>query len=442
MPETGAGAETRQYVRSAGLLSAGVGLAGVLTYVYFAIASHNLSEEDYGAIVVLWSAAFLVSSTMFRPVEQLLAHRLADHDQSRLERRHVLREATLLQLGMCGLVLAVLLAFRPTVTEELFDGNTFIYWMLLAALAGFAMSFWARGFLAGRGQFRFYASLLILEVALRLSFVLMVAVGLASGADFVAAGIPTVALSVAIVLPFAIHRLPLYRDNPEGDPVEIGQPVALTSGRTFTGAVLVMMIGEQILISSGALILQIREGPTEAGFIFNVLLVARAPLVLFGAVVASMLPHLTRVRASGGPEGRTTFIDSVDRTLKGVALFATAVTVGVLAVGPQVMDIAFGGDFTYDRTGLAIVAVGMGLYLAGVTLNQAALASGRAKQATLAWIASAATFVIVNLVGAGDPFRAVEVGFALAALVLAAGLAMIYPKVLADPVWNEAVDRT
>ena len=47
-------------------------------------------------------------------------------------------------------------------------------------------------------------------------------------------------------------------------------------------------------------------------------------------------------------------------------------------MGPQVMQLAFGDKFDYDRLGLAIVAVGMGLYLTAVSLNQAVLAQGRA----------------------------------------------------------------
>ena len=58
---------------------------------------------------------------------------------------------------------------------------------------------------------------------------------------------------------------------------------------------------------------------------------------------------------------------------------------GVLAVGPPVMELLFGSEFDYDRLGLALVAGGMGLYLAATTLNQAALAQGRARLAASSW---------------------------------------------------------
>ena len=54
------------------------------------------------------------------------------------------------------------------------------------------------------------------------------------------------------------------------------------------------------------------------------------------------------------------------------------------------MGLVFGGDFDYDRGGLVLVALAMGLYLSAATLNQALLAQGRARQAAICWVGSAA----------------------------------------------------
>ena len=173
------------------------------------------------------------------------------------------------------------------------------------------------------------------------------------------------------------------------------------------------MLSEQVLVSSGALFVRAAEGAAAAGFIFNVLLIARAPLVLFQAVAASLLPHLTRLRARGDETSEEAFRASLANTMLLIAAFAGTVTVGVLAIGPQVMQIAFGDQFEYDRLGLAIVSVGMGFYLVAASLNQAVLAQGQARRAALPWVASALAFVVYNLISpGGDPFRAVEVGFA------------------------------
>ena len=189
-----------------------------------------------------------------------------------------------------------------------------------------------------------------------------------------------------------------------------------------------MMLSEQIIVSSGALFVRATEGAAAAGFIFNVLMVARAPLVLFQATAASLLPHLTRLRTRGDATGREAFRMSVNTTLLTIAGFAVLVTLGVLAVGPEVMQIAFGDKFTYDRAGLVIVAIGMGFYLCGAALNQAALAQGQARRAAVCWVVCAAAFVVWNLVEPLDPFRTVEVGFAGSAALLAGLLYLLYAR--------------
>ena len=59
----------------------------------------------------------------------------------------------------------------------------------------------------------------------------------------------------------------------------------------------------------------------------------------------------------------------------------------MLIAGPELMQIAFGDKFSYDRVDLLIVTAGMGLYLCAATLNQAALARGQVRQAAVCWIA-------------------------------------------------------
>ena len=62
------------------------------------------------------------------------------------------------------------------------------------------------------------------------------------------------------------------------------------------------MLCEQTFLNAGPLLVKATEdngGAALAGFTFNVLLIARAPLQLFQAIQTSILPHLTRLRASG-----------------------------------------------------------------------------------------------------------------------------------------------
>jgi O-antigen/teichoic acid export membrane protein len=189
------------------------------------------------------------------------------------------------------------------------------------------------------------------------------------------------------------------------------------------------MLCEQTFLNAGPLLVKATEdsgGAALAGFTFNVLLIARAPLQLFQAIQTSILPHLTRLRASGESDP---FRRSVNLTLTAIAAFAGCVALVMLAAGPQLMDLLFGGDFDYERVGLVVVAIGMGLYLSAATLNQALLAHGLTAQAAACWITAAAGFVLFLLLAdLDDRVLQVELAFVGAAGVLSAGLYGLYRR--------------
>src|SRR3979490_1839729 len=75
------------------------------------------------------------------------------------------------------------------------------------------------------------------------------------------------------------------------------------------------------------------------GFVFNVLLIVRAPLQLFQAIQTSILPHLAGLEARADPEE---FHRAIRVTVLVIAAFAGAVALGLLAIGPSVMTALLG----------------------------------------------------------------------------------------------------
>ncbi|HSI82007.1 MAG TPA: hypothetical protein VK919_15305 [Solirubrobacterales bacterium] len=436
----GAAGESRSYGRAAGLLSAALAATGLLTYGFFAVASHTLGPEQYGRIVVLWAVVFVLVATLFRPVEQLLARTLAEIDARGGSRGHALRVAATIQLGFAVAFAIAALALREPLEEELLDGEALLFWVMLGAVLAFSASFFLRGFLAGTRQFTLYALLVVVDGTARLAFALAAAIGVAAGFDLIAIGIalaPTLSIGVAVV---AIRRAPRRDPGPAapGGPAagaavsaQAAPEMTLAHGGGFAAAVLVIMLSEQVFLNGGPLITRALEGPAAAGFIFNVLMVARAPVVIFQAIAASLLPHLTRLR-SRGAGGADAFDASVRLTVLVVLALAALAVLVVLAAGPQLMQLAFGADHTYDRLGLAIVAAGMGLYLSAATLNQAALAQGRARAAAVCWAGCALAFVAWTLVPVLDVFRRVEIGYAGGAALLCVVLYALYRAPRAD----------
>ena len=169
--------------------------------------------------------------------------------------------------------------------------------------------------------------------------------------------------------------------------------------------------------------------------LFTVL--ARAPLQLFQSVSTSILPHLSTLHHRDEAGAEREFQRTVRMVLLGIAAFTLLVVACILVAGPQLMQLAFSNTFTYDRIDLLPVGIGMGLYLASVTVNQACIAQGQVRRAALRWFACASIFVAWNFVPlVSNEFRRVEIGFLVAAGVLFALLYLVYrrPRARAEDV--------
>jgi len=429
-------ANAAEYGKTASFLAIGVGLTGLITYAYFLIASHVLSKPDYGQITVLWSAVFITISTLYRPVEQLLSRHVSERLAKGEPLRQELRVASTIQIGLALFFAVAALVLRGPIQNDLLEGNETLYWVFFGAVLFYAASYFARGFLAGQRTFGLFTALILSESCFRTLFAVLVAVGLLSGQSWVAVGIVAAPSLSLLVVPFAFARR-AKKVQAEAPPAAPGsgaedaaadeKQMTMKEGGGFAAAVLVIMFSEQAFLNAGPLITRGLQGAAAAGFIFNVLMLARAPLQLFQAVSTSILPHLTSLHTSTAPDSEREFHRSVRGVLLGVTGFTAFTALVVLIAGPKLMQIAFSAKFEYDRPGLLLVTLGMGLYLASVTVNQACLAQGQVRRAAVRWISCAAFFIGWNFLPiVGDEFRRVEIGFALTAGVLFALLYLVY----------------
>ncbi len=453
-PETATESRTRAYGKSVGLLTIGVGLTGIFTYAYFLIASHDLDKDAYGEIAFLWSAVFITVSTLYRPVDQLLSRHISEH----LERGETdvgpVRVAAKIQ-GCLAVGFAVVALILKQPLENLLYGNSTLYWVFFSAVLFYAASYYARGYLAGHQQFGLFTGLILSESVFRTLFAALVAFGLLSGQSMVAMGIVAAPLLSLMVVPFAITRRSrreaeeraqiatatgVEREDTKAETDEARGEFSLAHGAGFVGSVFLIMFSEQVFLNAGPLVIGIIEGSAATGFIFNVLMVARAPLQLFQAVSTSILPHLTTLHSSDDPDSERQFHRSVRMVLLGISAFTAFTAFVVVVAGPKLMQIAFSDKFTYDRLGLLLITAGMGLYLSAVTINQACLAQGQARRSSIRWISCAAFFIVWTVVPLiTDGNLRVEIGFALTAFLLLASLFVIYrrPHGIAEDVPRE-----
>ena len=427
-PQGKGAATSAEYGKTASFLAIGVGLTGVITYAYFLIASHVLSKPDYGQITVLWSAVFITISTLYRPVEQLLSRHVSERLTKGEPVGQAMRVASTIQIGLALTFAVVALVLRGPIQDDLLEGNETLYWVFFGAVLFYAASYFARGFLAGQRTFGLFTALILSESCFRTLFAVLVAVGLLSGQSWVAVGIVAAPSLSLMVVPFAfMRRAKKVQERPQPAPDADHEEFTMREGGGFAAAVLVIMFSEQAFLNAGPLVTRGLQGAAAAGFIFNVLMIARAPLQLFQAVSTSILPHLTSLHTSTDPDSEREFHRSVRGVLLGVTAFAAFTAIVVLIAGPHLMQIAFSKKFTYDRAGLLLVTLGMGLYLCSVTLNQACVAQGQVRRAAARWLGCAAFFIAWNFLPiVSNEFRRVEIGFALTAGVLFALLYLVY----------------
>jgi O-antigen/teichoic acid export membrane protein len=415
---------TKQYGRGARVLSAGIATTGLVTFAFFALASHALGPVEYKGISLLWSVMFLIISIIYRPVEQLLSRTISVRRAQGLHGGHPLRIALVIQLAFAGLFLVVALAARDRIQNEVFDGSATLYWVLVVAVLAYAASYFARGWLAGHQRFGLYGGLVLMESLSRCLFALAAAIGIAHGQAFVALGIAAAPLLSLIVVPLALYG----QDRSGGAPAGASGGssggrggLSLRGGAGFAGAVLVVMAAEQALLNGPVVLVDATStNAALAGFAFNVLLITRAPLQLFQAIQTTLLPHLSALETS---ENEADFRHALRIIVLAIAGFAGAVVLGLLLIGPWAMGVLFGGNFDYGRFGLVLVGIGMGFHLTSGTLNQAALARGRASWAAGAWLGAAVLFLGWLAVSPlTNELLAVEVGYAVATAALAGAL--------------------
>ncbi len=547
--DTAGAPEGRSYGSGARILSIGLALTGVVTLGFFVLAAHALDDDVlYGRISLLWAITFMITSVIYRPIEQLLARTIAEA-RARADHHQSLRTPVLLQAGSAVTFVVVALLARDWLQNTILGGDADLYWVLVAAVAAYSLSYFARGWLAGSGRPELYGALVFIESSARCLFPIAALIGLTHGPLAVALGIAAAPLLSLAVVPLALRGGVGAAAMPSGagpasgfDPAasapsrqpgggESDDPwasvapdagpakprrrhghtaaedrairdaeraargglsamaardafatsspadedlVALTpseaealgatakataealateaqttspatgaaglslrTGAIFAGATVIVMLAEQILITAGVLTVGASSGTGlaalagaagAAGAVFNAFLVSRAPLQLFQAVQSTLLPHLAALSTSGD---RAEAAKALRITLLVIAGFAGAVILGLLAIGPWAVNLAFSSDYDYTRPALALVGLGMGLHLAAGTLNQSALAHGRAPIAAAAWAFAAGLFLVWMLAGPIDePVMRAAAGYAIASGILLGGLLAVESRSL------------
>jgi O-antigen/teichoic acid export membrane protein len=398
--------------RDAALLSAGTIGSGLLAYAFNVLAARALGPEAFAAIGALWAGMFLVAVLLFRPLEQTVARTVADLVARGADARSAIRTTAWLGGSVAVFACLACVAAWGPITDGLFGGRSELTVALVAGLAGYALSYFARGLAGGVRWFGGYGLVLLADGGIRLLVALPLLVW--ASTTLAAVAIAAAAVGGALAPLLSRDRGRLTKVSGDGQSA----PFALGAAARFAAPAAVMAGCEQILLSGGPLIVLIQGGEgaaATAGVLFAAALLVRAPVFLFQGVAASLLANFTTYRAEGDFERLHRATVKVAAICAGIAV---AGALGALVAGPLAMDLLYGAGFEATRGDLALLSLGIGGFLAASTFSQALLAAGESGAAAWRWAVATIVFVIIELTLPGAAFARVAIGFAAAGLLV------------------------
>lgn len=397
-----------------GAIAVGTGLlvSGVATYVFLAIASHSLDEQDYSALGVFWSLLFAVGNGLMQPLEQEVARTVSERRARGVGVGPVIRRAATIGLSFTVAGVAVAVVLHDFLIEHLFDGNTSLLVLFLVGMFGFCIAHLVRGVLSSHGRFGSYGLMFGVDGFTRFALAgVLAAIGVAAVGPYAFAAVAAVFLGALVAV---IGQRSVLDDGPEAPWSELSSNLGW----------LLLGIGSiAFVLNAGPIAVQVLAGPEEeqaAGVFLNALNLARVPLFLFQAVLAALLPKLSHQLGRGAYHE---FSVALRRLLAAITALGVVAIVVAAAIGPTVVGALFGTEEVLAARDFALLAAFSGLFMVALTLGQGLVAMNDHARVAAGAVLGALLFVAVVSVG-GSLYTRVE-------LALLAGAATMV-------VWNGA----
>ncbi|MBM7473298.1 lipopolysaccharide biosynthesis protein [Subtercola frigoramans] len=400
--------------RAAALRTLVVGLAAVIagfgSYVLLIFVSQGTSTADYADFAVFWSLTVTVGLGFFYPVEQETARSIAGVSDG--------RGGLVRFVFLCAFVIAVatglvaLLLLTPAAGGYLGSGGLVL--ALVLSFFGYAVQFPVRGMMSGSRRTTSYSAIIALEGALR---VVLPAIILAAGI----AGSFSFALVVPVAAAVSVLPAVLSRDRSwlAFDRIRTG----LYAGRL--ARLIVAALSIQLILNSGTLIARFVGGESGAALTGQILVcitIARIPVFGYQVLQILYLPRLAR-------EWQLHQLSAARRTVLvavGVSVAAgVAIVVGMVLLGPWVIGLLFGADRVLSEGGIALVSLGVAVFLIALIMSDGTLAMGRHTVVIRSWVIAAAAAVAPVLVIADPLLRVTSpliVGSSVALIQLGASM--------------------
>ncbi len=377
-------------------VASSVVLAGLLTYVYLALAARAVPTGDYASFGAFWSLALVVGSGLFLPLELEVA-RLVHLRGGGLPPGTVRACLVLTAVALAAVGVTV-----PLLLPAL-GGSAGLVVALAAVAVLSPAQFLLRGLLLGRGSYGLHGAVLLTDAALR------VVGALAVGALVLPTGAAD--LGWTLVAAMGLAHVPvlaavLRRGGRAGRGAATGV-AASSAGLTLSavGHLLIGTVCAQTLLNAAPVLVTGAAGTGErtaaAAFVAAFTLV-RLPLFVAVPLQSALIPVLV----DAGVEERSARRARVVRRLLAVVagLAAAAAAVGALA-GPPLVALVFGDRYDAAAADVAVLAAGSVVHVGLLVAAQAVVAAGRHRDSASAWacglVVAAVVVVAVPGVTAG-----------------------------------------
>lgn len=363
--------------------------AAVLAYGFQLFGGRALGPVEFAPITVLWTVQYLTMMILYQPLEHYI-NREASHGRPP-QLAHVMIFG-----GISGIVATVAM---------LAIGHVFALRPLHAVLGGvmvFGYCFFgfARGRLAGNGQFLSFGAVTVGEAAIRLALAVVLVW------TFKAAG-----LAWAMALAPFIAVMWLRDSTPNTQPARLARNLTpLIAASVFAQGLLGLApIVAGVLGASAALI----------SVVFMTFTMYRGPLWVVQAVTARLMPVFVERIAVDAREAlrRWVYLIAASGLISAAAAFVLGRT-----IGPALLELLLGAPFRPAPQFSALVAAGVAIAAFAGLLTQLLLAMNALRSITTNWLMAFAAAAVAVLVAPFSVDIAIGEAFVVGELIALCGL--------------------
>jgi O-antigen/teichoic acid export membrane protein len=361
-----------------------------------------LDPADYSSLVVLMALLFGLGNGIMQPLEQELARAVSSRRAHGIGPGPVIRRAVVLGAIFAAAVCVLVVVGQFFVKRDSINGWLVV--ALLIGLLGFCAGHLTRGTLSSHHRFGAYAAFFGADGLSRMALAAVFgAVGVSAVGVYglVFAITPFIGIGVAMA-----RQRGLLEDGPEAPWHELTKAL---------GWLLLGTASLSLLLQGGTIAVDWLASPSQAeaaGVFTNGLQTARIPLFLFQAVLAALLPKLSRLATTRDYDA---FLVSLRRLVFTILALGLVATIAAAALGPFFTEIVFHSDYQLGARDLALLAASFVVIMATICVDQALVALTSHPRMALGWLLALITFVVVTALG-NDLFLRVELGLLCASL--------------------------